>query len=46
MKIPITAIRFWSENYSTFGKIESLPLYAVATLAHPDQIQALLHLSE
>jgi predicted AAA+ superfamily ATPase len=34
-------IRFWSENYLTSEKIISKPLYAVATLAHPDQKEAL-----
>lgn len=39
-------IRFWSENYSIADKIDSRPLYAVATLAHPDQIKALSSLLE
>lgn len=30
-------IRFWSQNYSRMNKIDSRPLYAVATLAHSDQ---------
>ena len=37
-------IRFWSQNYSQMGKIESRPLYALTTLAHPDQKQAILGL--
>lgn len=36
-----TGIRFWSENYSEHEKILSRPLYAIATLAHSDQKQAL-----
>jgi len=39
-------IRFWAENYSKINKVHSKPLYAVATLAHPDQneaIQSLIH---
>jgi predicted AAA+ superfamily ATPase len=36
-------MRFWSENYlkSSDEKIVSRPLYAVATIAHPDQEKAL-----
>ncbi len=34
-------LRFWSENYHQAEKIDSRPLYAVATLAHPDQVKAL-----
>jgi hypothetical protein len=34
-------MRFWSENYSVMNKIDSRPLYAVATLAHEDQTKAL-----
>lgn len=34
-------IRFWAQNYSTHEKVDSKPLYAVATLAHPDQIEAI-----
>lgn len=34
-------IRFWSENYLLSDKLDSRPLYAVATLAHPDQKEAL-----
>ena len=34
-------IRFWSENYLMSDQIDSRPLYAVATLAHHDQLQAL-----
>ncbi|MBM3191078.1 MAG: ATP-binding protein [Chlamydiae bacterium] len=37
-------IRFWAENYLMFNQVDSRPLYAVATLAHPDQIEALQHL--
>ena len=39
-----TGVRFWAENYSNFDPIQSKPLYAVATLAHPDQQEALLSL--
>ncbi|MBS0607334.1 MAG: ATP-binding protein [Verrucomicrobia bacterium] len=39
-----TGFRFWSENYLASGSIESRPLYSVATLAHPDQKEALLSL--
>lgn len=38
-------IRFWSENYLLADKIDSRPLYAVVTLAHPDQKEALLSLT-
>jgi len=34
-------LRFWSENYLMSEKIDSRPLYAVATLAHSDQTRAL-----
>ncbi len=34
-------IRFWSQNYSKMDKIDSRPLYAVATLAHPDLKEAI-----
>jgi hypothetical protein len=34
-------VRFWAENYLKSDKIDSRPLYSVATLAHPDQAQAL-----
>jgi hypothetical protein len=37
-------VRFWSQNYLTSDKIDSRPLYAVVTLADPDQSQALLSL--
>jgi len=37
-------LRFWSENYSILDKMDSRPLYAVATLAHPDQKKALWNL--
>lgn len=33
-------VRFWSQNYSTMDNILSKPLYAVATLAHSDQLAA------
>ncbi len=36
--------RFWSENYLLWDKIDSRPLYAVATLAHPDQKKAFSNL--
>ena len=36
-----SGIRFWSESYHTAEKIDSRPLYSVATLAHPDQAKAL-----
>lgn len=36
--------RFWSENYMLRDKIDSRPLYSVATLAHPEQKKALLNL--
>lgn len=38
-------IRFWSENYLLSENLDSRPLYAVATLAHPDQKEALLSLA-
>lgn len=38
-------IRFWAENYLISEKIDSRPLYAIATLAHPDQNEALVTLS-
>ncbi len=34
-------LRFWSESYSMLNKIDSRPLYAVATLAHQAQMEAL-----
>jgi len=34
-------IRFSAQNYSLFEKIDSRPLYAIATLAHEDQKPAL-----
>lgn len=34
-------IRFWSLNYEVSDAIASRPLYAVATIAHPDQQRAL-----
>ena len=37
-------IRFSTQNYSLFEKIDSRPLYAVASLAHPDQKESLLSL--
>ncbi len=37
-------LRFWSENYASMHKIDSRPLYAIATLAHSDQKEALLSL--
>ena len=37
-------IRFWAENYTTIEKVHSKPLYAVATLAHPDQFEAIKNL--
>ncbi len=37
-------VRFWAGNYTTHENILSKPLYAVATLAHPDQIEALKNL--
>lgn len=36
-----SGIRFWSGNYEMTEKVDSRPLYAVATLAHPDQAQAI-----
>jgi len=41
-----TGIRFWSEKDSITDQIDSRPLYSVATLAHPDQKSAILHLIE
>lgn len=38
-------VRFWSESYLESDKIDSRPLYAVATLAHPDQFKALSSLN-
>jgi hypothetical protein len=43
-KLPF-GIRFWSENHLVSDKIDSRPLYSVATLAHPNQLQALLNLA-
>jgi len=40
------AIRFSPQNYSLFEKLDSRPLYAVATLAHEDQKPAILSLIE
>lgn len=37
-------VRFWSENYLVKEALDSRPLYAVATLAHSDQIQAIENL--
>lgn len=37
-------IRFSAQNYSLYDHIESAPLYAVVTLAHPDQKGALEYL--
>jgi predicted AAA+ superfamily ATPase len=37
-------IRFWAENYMQMEKLDSQPLYSVATLCHPDQKDALLSL--
>ncbi len=37
-------VRFWAENYLNSNKIDSRPLYAIATLAHEDQKKALLNL--
>lgn len=34
-------LRFWSENAQLSGQIDSRPLYAAATLAHSDQLEAL-----
>lgn len=39
-----SAIRFSSLNYSILNKLDSRPLYAAASLAHPQQKEALLHL--
>lgn len=38
------AIRFSSLNYSVIDKLDSQPLYAAASLAHPNQKDALDHL--
>jgi predicted AAA+ superfamily ATPase len=38
------AIRFSSLNYSIMDKLDSRPLYAAASLAHPNQIEALDYL--
>lgn len=37
-------VRFWAENYLTSDKIISKPLYAIASLAHQDQINAIMSL--
>ncbi|NGX37425.1 MAG: hypothetical protein K1000chlam2_00579 [Chlamydiae bacterium] len=37
-------LRFWSGNYEKTDSIDSRPLYAVATLAHPDQIKPIQNL--
>lgn len=34
-------IRFWSQEYLITDKIDSRPLYAAVTLAHPDQKEAI-----
>ena len=39
-----TAIRFSSLNYSIVNNLDSRPLYAAASLAHPNQREALLRL--
>lgn len=40
-----SGVRFWSKNYSSESdKIDSRPLYAIVTLAHEDQKEALLSL--
>ncbi len=39
-------IRFWAENYSNSEKIDSRPLYTLATLAPSDQKEALLSLMQ
>lgn len=41
-----SGLRFWAENYLSSEKIDSKPLYAIATLAHPDQIAAFKSLIE
>lgn len=41
-----SAIRFSSQNYSMMNKLDSRPLYAAASLAHPNQKEALMHLVE
>jgi uncharacterized protein len=41
-----SGMRFWSSNYQLSDKIDSRPLYAIATLAHPDQAQALTSLAK
>jgi predicted AAA+ superfamily ATPase len=38
-------LRFWSANYEQTERVDSRPLYAVVTLAHPDQAQALRSLA-
>ncbi len=40
------AIRFSSLNYSMMDKLDSRPLYAAASLAHPNQREALDFLTE
>ncbi len=42
----LLGVRFWAKNYSDSENIESLPLYAVATLSHLDQDEALSSLFE
>lgn len=39
-----SGIRFWSENFLHHDKIDSRPLYSVATLAHADQNEAIISL--
>lgn len=39
-----SAIRFSSLNYSIINKLDSRPLYAVASLAHANQKEALISL--
>lgn len=40
----LSGIRFSSLNYSIIDKLDSRPLYSVASLAHPNQKEALNHL--
>ena len=39
-------MRFWAESYQQTDKIDSRPLYAIVTLAHPEQQPALLSLMD
>jgi uncharacterized protein len=39
-------IRFSTQNYSVFEKVHSRPLYAVATLAHEDQLEGMIALMQ